>query len=296
MTLDPSLKIKKRAQRTLNSSIAFSGIGIHTGEQVSLILHPAKEGSGIQFLRSDLPSAPRIPATIEYVRPSERCTTIGLGEATVCTIEHLLSALRAYEIDNVLVEMNAPEPPVGDGSALPFVQLIEKAGIVEQNADVPIFYIQKPIYYSNGNVHIVGLPSDQFKISYTLSYPKNPVLKAQYHSIVLTPESYKQEIAPCRTFSLYEEISYLMEQGLIRGGSLSNAIVIKGDAIFSHGGLRFPDEMVRHKVLDLIGDLSMVGFAFVGHLVAICSGHAAHYAFAKELFNYFMTLETENQP
>lgn len=277
----------ERRQRTLARPVSFSGIGIHTGKVVSMRFLPSAEHTGIKFKRIDLPSQPEIPATVEYVVDTSRSTILGLADVRVHTVEHVLAALRAFEIDNLCIEIDNLEPPVGNGSSDVFVEMIEEAGILEQEAKVPIASLSEPVYYSEKDIHIVALPSPEYRVSYTLSYPEHPLLKAQFHSFVLTSESFKKEIAPCRTFSLYKEISYLIDKGLIKGGSLDNAVVIHDEAVFSKGGLFFPDEMVRHKMLDLIGDLSLVGFPFLAHIIAIRSGHASNWQFAKKILKSF---------
>lgn len=277
-----------RKQRTLKDFSYFSGIGIHTGKEVGLRFCPAKEGTGIIFKRVDLPSCPIIPATVEYVQDTSRSTTIGIKDVRIHTVEHVLSAIKAFSIDNLCIEISSIEPPVGNGSSDVFVDMIENVGIVEQEQSVPIIKIQQPVYWSEGDIHLVALPHDGYRISYTLSYPGSPFLRAQFHSVLVNEENFKTEIAPCRTFSLYKEISALMDRGLIKGGSLDNAVVIKDDVILSKGGLFFPDEMARHKILDLIGDLSLIGFDFHAHIIAIRSGHASNFAFAKKLLNQMM--------
>ena len=244
---------------------------------------PAPVGSGITFQRIDLPGSPIIPATIEYVLDTSRSTTIGIGNCIVHTVEHVLAALAANGVDNLSIQVDAKEPPIGDGSSAPFVHLIEEAGIEEQGLNRNIVKIKKPVYYSKGDVHLVALPSEEYRISYTLNYPNTPVIRSQYFSLPVNGQDFKQEVSRCRTFALYEEISHLMDKGLIRGGSLDNAVVIKDDAILSKEGLRFTDEMVRHKILDVIGDLSLVGFPFLAHIIAICSGHETNVAFGKKL-------------
>lgn len=274
---------KQRKQRTLGNAVAFSGIGIHTGRTVSMRFVPAPPSTGIVFKRVDLPSKPLIPATVEYVLETSRSTTIGIQDVRVQTVEHVLAAIRSNDIDNLYIEIDNIEPPIGNGSSDVFVEMIEEAKVVEQDAVITPVSLTAPVFHSEGEIHLVALPSPEYMLSYTLSYPEHPLLKAQYHSVKLTPESFKREIAPCRTFSLYEEVSYLIDKGLIKGGSLDNAVVIKGDAVLSKGGLFFPDEMVRHKVLDLIGDLSLVGLPFDAHVIAIRSGHAANVAFARKI-------------
>lgn len=275
----------QRRQNTLAKTTEFSGIGIHTGNNVTMRFCPAPIHTGIVFKRVDLPSQPVIPATVEYVVDTSRSTTLGIGACRVHTVEHVMAALQAYGIDNLYVEVDNVEPPIGNGSSDVFVDMIESAGIVESNAEIPILHLDEPVFYSDSEqgINIVALPAPHFRISYTLSYDEHPLLKAQYHDLVVSSESFKKEIAPCRTFSLYKEISYLIDKGLIKGGSLDNAVVIHDEAVYSKGGLFFPDEMVRHKVLDLIGDLSLVGLPFFAHIISIRSGHATNYQFAKKL-------------
>ena len=288
-SVSPTLKTISRKQKTLKREAAFSGIGIHTGKEVHMRFLPAKEGTGIQFKRTDLPGQPIIPATVEYVCDTSRSTTIGIKDIRIHTVEHVLAAVHAYQIDNLIIEVSTIEPPVGNGSSDTFVDMIEKAGVLEQDGIVPIVQIQKPVYWSDNEIQLVALPYDGFRISYTLNYPASKVLKAQFHTLDVTPENFKTEISPCRTFSLYEEVSMLMDRGLIKGGSLDNAVIIKGDAVFSKEGLFFPDEMCRHKILDMIGDLSLMGFHFHAHVISIRSGHGSNHSFAKKLYHYITT-------
>lgn len=280
-----------RNQHTLLNPVEYSGIGLHTGAQVTMRFVPAKEGTGIVFKRTDLPGQPIIPATIEYVCDNARNTTLGIADVRIHTVEHVLAALRAYNIDNLMIELNGIEPPVGNGSSDVFVAMIEESGIKKQEGTTPIVKLSQPVYWSEGEIHLVALPSDCYRISYTLNYPDTRLLKSQYYSFTLSSESFKKEISVCRTFSLYEEVSVLIDRGLIKGASLDNAVVIKDDTILSKGGLFFPDEMVRHKILDVVGDLSLVGFDFLAHVIAIRSGHASNVAFARKLFN---SITTEN--
>jgi UDP-3-O-[3-hydroxymyristoyl] N-acetylglucosamine deacetylase len=276
-----------RPQRTLKKQVSFSGVGIHTGKEVTLRFCPAPIDSGIVFQRMDLTGKPTIPAAVEYVQDTSRSTMIGIGSCSVQTVEHVLAALSAYQIDNLCIQVTEGEPPIGDGSSQTFVDLIEEAGVEEQQASKNIVMLKQPIHFSYGQTHLVALPSNEFRISYTLHYPNTQVIRCQYYSLEITPKNFKEQISRCRTFALYEEITLLMEHGLIRGGSLENAVVIKDDVVFSKEGLRFPDEMVRHKILDLVGDLSLVGFPFLAHVIAIRSGHAANVAFGKELVKCF---------
>jgi UDP-3-O-[3-hydroxymyristoyl] N-acetylglucosamine deacetylase len=283
--LKTNLVVKQRGQRTLRDAISFSGIGIHTGKEVHMTFKPAEAGSGINFCRVDLPSKPIIPAHVNYVRDTNRSTTIGVDGASIHTVEHVLAAVRAYQIDNLTIEIRGIEPPVGNGSSDVFVEMIEKVGIEEQQAKKPVVKIQNPVYWSHGDISMVALPYDGYRISYTLSYPVTELLKSQFHSIEVNSANFKSEIAPCRTFALYQEVTYLMDRGLIKGASLDNAVIIQDEVAFSKNGLYFKDEMVRHKILDVIGDLTLVGYEFEAHILAIRAGHASNCAFAKEILN-----------
>lgn len=285
-SLNPALKTVVRKQRTLKKPVSYSGIGIHTGQKVNLSFIPAKAGTGIVFKRIDLPGHPLIPATLEYVLDTARSTTIGIKDVRIHTVEHVLAAIKAYDIHNLSIEISSIEPPVGNGSSDVFVDMIEETGIVELDSAVPTVKIDKPVFWADKDIQLIALPHDGYRISYTLSYPETPFLKAQFHTVEVTPENFKNEIAPCRTFSLYKEISALMDRGLIKGGSLDNAVVIQEDSIISKGGLFFDNEMARHKILDLIGDLALVGFDFHAHIIAIRSGHGSNFALAKEIYNH----------
>lgn len=276
----------ERPQRTLAKEASFAGIGLHTGKCVRMRFCPQPEGSGIFFRRTDLPGQPVIPASIEYVQATERRSVIGIGEAQVHTIEHVLAAIRAHDIDNLCIELSDAEPPVANGSAEAFVKMIEEAGVVEQDASIRIVDLKSPVAWSNDTIFLVALPYPGFKISYTLHYPQSSAIRSQYCSLEIDADSFRKEIAPCRTFSLYEEVSMLIDHGLIRGGSLDNSVVIKDDTIFSKESLRFPDEMARHKILDLVGDLSLVGFSFRAHIIAVRSGHTSNVAFAKKIYQH----------
>ncbi len=215
-----------------------------------------------------------------------RCTLIGTDGVCVQTVEHILAALRAFEIDNVRIEISGPEVPIFDGSSARFVEMIQTAGIVDLDGKKNIYSIEAPVFWSQGDIHLIALPSHEYRISYTLHYPYSSAIGSQFYSVKVDQEHFEKEIAPCRTFSVYEEIAPMIEKGLVKGGSLENAVIIKDNQVINPEGLRFPDEMVRHKVLDLIGDLSLVPVPFIAHIIAIRSGHASNNAFAKELFNH----------
>ena len=275
-----------KTQKTLKESISASGIGVFTGEKVSIRICPAEVDAGIAFQRIDLPTKPILPAKLEFVQGTPRCTLIGDKGMSVQTVEHILAALKAYGIDNALIEISGSEVPIFDGSSLRFVEMIEEAGVVELESKRNVYFVDAPIFWSQGDIHIIALPSSEYRISYTLHYPHSQFIGSQFYSFVVDQENFKKEIASCRTFSIYEEIAPMIEKGLVKGGSLENAVIIKDNAVANPEGLRFSDEMVRHKVLDLIGDLSLVPVPFLAHIIAIRSGHASNNAFAKELFNH----------
>ncbi len=231
----------------------------------------------------DLPHQPILAARSEYVQGTPRCTIIGNGTDSVQTVEHLLAALRAYDIDNVLIEITGCEVPIFDGSSRHFIAMIEEGGICELEGEKEVVRLKNPIFWSQGDIHLIALPSEEYRISYTLHYPHSKTIGTQFYTFSLDEERFKNEIASCRTFSIYEEIAPMIEKGLVKGGSLDNAVIIKGDEVVNPGGLRYADEMVRHKVLDLIGDLSLVP-PFLAHVIAVRSGHASNNAFAKQLF------------
>jgi len=290
--IHPHLSTAQRKQRSIKNSVSFSGIGVHTGKEVSMRFRPAPENSGILFKRVDLPDQPIIPANVNSVCDTLRSTSIGSGTTRINTVEHVLAAVKAFDIDNLLIEISNVEPPIGNGSSDVFVKMIEDAGIVEQKAITHIAKINEPIYSSEKDMHIVALPCDnEFRISYVLNYPDSKILNAQFYSVSVNAKSFCSEIASCRTFSRYEEVSALMDRGLIKGGSLDNAVIIKDNVVFSKEGLRFPDEPVRHKILDMIGDLSLVGCPFYAHVIAIRSGHSVNFQLSKKISQYIYSEE-----
>ncbi len=284
--LEAHLSTSLLAQRTLASPIKIEGRGLFTGQAVQMLLQPAEAGHGIIFQRVDLPGQPLIPARLEYVKATPRCTILGRGDAEVQTVEHFLSALAALGIDNLLVQLSSPEVPIGDGSALPFIEHINRAEKCDVKAPKQIATVTSPIYFSKNDVTIIALPSEELRISYTLYYPQSSFIGSQFYSFAFNEERFIQEIAPSRTFCLFEEISPLLDQGLIRGGGLESAVVIKDEQVANPEGLRFPDEMVRHKILDLLGDLYLLGNPLLAHIIAIRSGHATNIEFAKCLQNH----------
>ena len=280
-----------KRQRTLKEPVSISGRGLFSGKEATLKIYPAGLDHGYVFQRVDLPGTPLIPAKLDFVRSTPRCTVLGEEDVYVQTVEHLLAALRAMEIDNALIEISGPEVPILDGSSLPYVELIESAGSCLQSGERPVFSLQTPVYWSQGDIHLVALPSESYRISYTLHYPHSNFLKSQYISFMVEPEFFKNQIAPCRTFSLYEEIASYLERGMLKGGSLENGVIIKEEKVMNPEGLRFSDEPARHKALDLIGDLSLIDCVFNAHIIAVRSGHTSNNAFARILLQH---LKSEN--
>ncbi len=269
-------------QHTLGKTAGFSGTSLHTGEKVSLKVHPAPADHGVKFKRKDLQDEPTIDAKIDNLKMVERATTIGEGSVRVHTVEHVLAALSAMGVDNAVVEMDANEPPIGDGSARPYVDVIKRAGVTAQEAPRRFFEVREPMHVeSKTGALLVLLPDDKFRISCTQAGPNNRF--TQYLSMEITPTIFEREIAPARTFVYYEDVEPLMEKNLIKGGSLENAVVVRGEAVLSKEPLRFEDEFVRHKILDVVGDLALTGCRIRGHLIAVKPGHAANAELARAL-------------
>src|SRR5437016_5248437 len=269
-------------QHTVGKTASLSGTSLHTGEKVTLKLHPAPVDHGIKFRRKDLQDEPTIDAKIENLKMVERATTIGEGSIRVHTVEHVLAALWAMGVDNAVVEMDANEPPIGDGIAQAYVDLVRKAGVTEQQEPRKFFNVRDTMHVeSKTGALLILLPDDKFRISCTQAGPNNRF--SQFLSMEVAPAIFEREIAPARTFVFYEDVKPLMDKNLIKGGSLENAIVVRGEAVLSKEPLRFPDEFVRHKILDIIGDLALVGRRIRGHVVAVKPGHASNAELARAI-------------
>src|SRR5688500_18308950 len=264
-------------QRTLRRPISCAGIGLHSGKKVTLSLRPAAADTGITFRRLDLGGL-QVPAKVSHVGGINLATGLRGDAVRVDTVEHLLAAFVSLGVDNVIVELNSPEVPIMDGSAAPFIYLIQEAGIRQLAAPRRYLKVLRPISLSRGDKRIAIYPSDHFKVTYSIAFD-HPLLRHQSRTIRLTEEAFVDDIAPARTFTFLKEVEMLRQQGLALGGSLENAIVI-GDTGVLNNGLRFDDEFVRHKILDVIGDMALVGRPIIGHLVAHRGGHALHTAFA----------------
>lgn len=269
-------------QHTLAKAVSMTGTSLHTGEQVTLTLQPAPENFGFKFRRMDLEDKPFIPALAEKVQKVERATTISEGGVNVHTVEHVISALAGMGVDNAIIEMDANEPPIADGSAMPYVELIKAAGLQAQSAPRGVFEIREPIYQETRDGTILTiLPDKKFRISCTNVGPNGR--HTQYFSTEINPETYEKEIAAARTFVYYEDIAPLMEKGLIKGGTLEAAIVVRGESLLSKQPLRFPDEFVRHKILDIVGDLMLSGKRILGHVIAVRPGHGPNTELARSI-------------
>ncbi len=267
-------------QRTLRRAVPCAGIGLHSGQKVNVVLRPAPADSGIRFRRMDL-GGQEIPALATHLGGGQQLQTgLVVGEASVETVEHLLAALRSLGIDNACVELSHREVPIMDGSSAPWVYLIQDAGIKELPAVRKTVQVLKPIQVQHGDKRIALYPSDRFKVSYTISFD-HPLLRHQQKTLEFSEQMFVDEIAPARTFGFLKEVEMLRQRGLALGGSLENAIVIGETGVLNP--LRFDDEFVRHKILDALGDLALVGHPVQGHLVVHRGGHALHTALAAEV-------------
>ena len=299
----------QRKQRTIEKSRSCRGIGLHTGVESTITFHPAPENYGIKFIRSDIKDSPEIKADIDHVVDISRGTTIEQNDVRIHTVEHALAAVTGLRIDNILIELNGKEPPVMDGSAKDFVEALLDGGVVFQNEERKVLEINRAVnytdYYRDIDIHVI--PSDRFRVTFMVEYPL-PALGTQYEAIYNMEEDFAVEVAPARTFCFLSEVEMLREQGLIKGGALDNALVIVDKKIdkneierlrnlfgieetIIHGVngilngkvLRFKNEPVRHKTLDLIGDLALLGVPIKGHVTAARAGHASNVEFVKKL-------------
>jgi UDP-3-O-[3-hydroxymyristoyl] N-acetylglucosamine deacetylase/3-hydroxyacyl-[acyl-carrier-protein] dehydratase len=278
-----------RRQRTLRTVVEFSGVGLHSGENIRARLLPAPQGAGVEFVRTDLADAPTIPAHITYHSAKERRTRLQRGSAEVDTVEHLLAVCSGIGLDNLTVELSGPELPGLDGSALELLRLVQKAGLVEQPAEVRVFRLDQPVYVRQGNATLVALPTD--KPALTLQYVaafEEPGVDGGSFQLDVTPESFTREIAPARTFCLASEVEALQKAGFGKGATRENTVVL-GDPNMS---LRLPAEPVRHKLLDLLGDLFLLGADLEAHIIATRSGHATNAELVRRLLDLMQALET----
>ncbi len=296
-------------QRTIAKPVSLSGIGLHTGTSCTMTFVPAPENSGIKFVRVDLGGKPEIPANADFVVDISRGTTLGLGSAKVYTVEHVLAAIVGLQIDNITIELDGIEPPIGDGSAMPYVEKLVEAGFVTQEAPKDYLVIDQTVMYHNDEekIDIVALPMNSYRISIMVDY-ENPVLGSQHTGLFDLEKEFVSEFAPARTFSFLSEVEMLADKGLIKGGNIDNAFIIVDheidesdlkrlknklgldkDLTLSHEGflnnnkLRFKNEPVRHKLLDLMGDLALIGTPIKAQILAARPGHKANVEFAKKI-------------
>jgi len=263
-------------QKTISEKATCTGVGLHSGETTQLVLYPARPGSGIVFARTDLPGTPEIPARRTALASTRLATTLGRGSATVGTVEHLLAAVASLEIDNLRVEVDGPEIPVMDGSAAPFVALLRAAGVFDQRVARRVIRIRRPISVRDGDRVIRVSPSAGLSVSYFVEYPHPAIGKQRIEALPIDAMNFEREIARARTFGFLHEVEALWRGGLARGGNLENTVVLDEHRVLNQGGLRFPDEFVRHKALDLVGDLALLGMPLVAHVDVERGGHALH--------------------
>lgn len=270
-------------QKTLARSLSFTGIGLHQGRPVTVTIYPAAANHGLRFVRADLPGRPQILAHYTRVVDTTRATTIGEAGSTISTVEHLLAALRGLGVDNALIQVEGPELPIMDGSAAPFAQLLAETGLRSLPWPRAYLLIQRPVELREDDKWMRATPGEP-RITYTIDFP-HPLLRRQRYTVPLRSESFRCEIAPARTFGFLKEVQYLKTNGLALGGSLDNAVVLDDTGILNPGGLRFPEECVRHKILDALGDLALLGLPLLGRLEVGRGSHALHLRFLQLLMS-----------
>ncbi len=278
-------------QRTIAQSASCTGIGMHSGKEVHLTIHPAPINHGIKFVRTDLPECPSIPAHFNMVVDTSLATVIGYDGFIVSTIEHLMACFAGLSIDNALVELDAYEVPIMDGSAAPFAKMIINSGIKEQIGPRYFFVVNQPIALEENGKSVIIYPSPAFRITCSIEYD-HPLVQKQSCSVYVSDKVFESEISRARTYGFMHEIDYLKRYGFARGGSLDNAVVIDSNRILNTEGLRYRDEFVRHKILDCIGDFSLLAMPILGHVVLHRSGHTFNHAFLKEFFEQREAWET----
>ena len=269
-------------QRTLNNEIGCKGTGLHSGRKINMTIKPAAIDTGIVFIRTDLAGCSQIKAEFANVSETVLATTLGTNGTRVSTIEHLLSAFRGMGIDNAVVEIDGQEVPIMDGSALPFVNMIKNVGTKIQDVERRFISIKKKVAVSNQSESAMLLPCGEFKITYTIDY-EHPLIGEQTYHMVFSYDHYEKQICAARTFGFLKDVEYLQAKGLALGGSLKNAIVLDEDKIINKEGLRCPDELVKHKVLDAIGDLFLLGLPILGHFIGHKSGHRMNNLLLRQL-------------
>jgi UDP-3-O-[3-hydroxymyristoyl] N-acetylglucosamine deacetylase len=271
-----------RLQRTLRQEVSFSGIGLHTGRHATVTLKPAPRDSGIVFNRLDRIAV--IRSHIGAVTDTAFATTLGNGTVKIKTVEHILAALAGLSIDNLIIEVDGPEIPILDGSSTELVNILLQAGIAKQGKKMPYMRITKPVLMDDGHAEIALLPYEGRRITSRIHFDHH-FLGEQNLTVELNEETFVREVAPARTFGFLKDVQYMMANGLAKGGSLNNAIILGDDGVMNSSGLRFKDEFVRHKILDCIGDFSLIGFPIYGHLLSDRAGHSTNLKFMKKLIS-----------
>lgn len=266
-------------QQTISRPATYSGIGLHSGGRVNMTFLPAPPDAGIRFRRVDLEGKPEVEARIENVAETNRSTSLARGNVKIHTVEHVLATFAGCGIDNAVVELDANEPPIADGSSREYCKMIESAGIVSQPERREPYTVTEPIELQMGETEMAIFPNDGFKISCTSADKQGRF--TQFYSVEISPKTWERDLAHARTFCFFEEIEFLIKNGLIKGGSLENAVVVRDDAVLTTEPLRYADEFVRHKILDILGDLSLIGRPLRGHLIAVKPSHSANCELAR---------------
>lgn len=259
-------------QKTIRKKTSVTGIGIHSGDPCTLTFRPAPADTGVYFIRTDLPGCPSLKVTAKNVQATSHQTTIGGAQFSVATIEHCVSALSALRIDNLFIELDGPEIPIGDGSARVFLEALLAVGLVEQDQPRKYCYVTEPIYFSEGDKHAYVVPYHGLRLTVTIDFP-NPRIGKQTFDLDINEESFGRDVAAARTFGFLKDVEALQARGLAKGGSLDNCIVLDGEAVVNPEGLRWTDEFVRHKALDALGDLVTLEMPLMGHVVLYKAGH-----------------------
>lgn len=284
-----------RLQRTLKNATEFQGIGLHTGKLTTVRLRPAPRDTGKVFYRTDKGAVVR--ANINAVGDTAFATTLGFNGVRIRTVEHLLAALAGLGIDNVVIEVDGPEIPIGDGSSSTLVSILREAGVAKQGKVMPVLKITKPVIYEDAHARVTGLPYEGTRLTCFISF-RHPLLREQEFTVDMSEDVFMREIAPARTFGFLRDVEMLRANGLAKGGSLDNAVIVGEEGILNPAGLRFQDEFVRHKILDAIGDLSLAGLPIEGHIILEKSGHTANTNFIKKLLSSIDSYDivTEESP
>ncbi len=275
-------------QKTITNQISLKGVGLHSGKKVNLVFKPAEPDSGVRFIRVDLPAKPEVKVGVDYLLPesgSLRSSYLDKEGIQINTVEHLLAALNGAGIDNLIIEIDAPEVPGLDGSSQEFLEILERAGIIEQDKERKYFYIKDQVSVEDNGAAIIALPSDELKISYTLDY-NHPFINSGFLQLTVNPGIFKAQLAGARTFCLEEEVEELRKMGLGQGANYENALVVGKNGVIGNK-LRFADEFIRHKILDLLGDLYIMGIPLKGHIIAVKSGHSLNMKLVKKICQQF---------